>query len=104
MPGDQDRPCPKCGASSEYVAPETVDVGIGEIPIEPDSWTCPTHGNWCWMGMGDTDLRMEYPDGPSSEGTAIRDALRAALAPAREAHDGHAELDPTCPFCTGAVT
>lgn len=61
MTTDMDKPCPKCGEKSEHVPPETVDVGLGCVPIEPDSWICPEHGHWCWMGLN--DLRMEFPDG-----------------------------------------
>ena len=45
-------PCPICAAPSADIAPETVDIGVGEIPIEPDQWECPTHGCWYWEGVG----------------------------------------------------
>ena len=53
-------PCPICAAPSADIAPETVDIGVGEIPIEPDQWKCPTHGRWCLDASGATVV--EYTD------------------------------------------
>lgn len=69
-----DEPCPVdgCGQISSHIEPETVHNGVGEVPVEPDSWHCSRHGRWGFgLDSNAVDpmhaplvLRVEYPEGP----------------------------------------